>query len=152
MAFYQLLKGRHLHGGKTYDATDPAANIVESEKDLEAFAPGKFRRLPDSVGRQAGGFTEEDQPEENLRKSPPKKSPKVQAGKAQAEQDESGEVESELGFDVTEQFDLAEGSDLRVLQKGSWYYVVSADDPNSALNEKALKKDDVQDFLDEQDG
>lgn len=150
MAFYQLLKGRHLHGGKTYDATDPTANIVESEMDLEAFAPGKFRRLPDLVGRQAGGFTE-DQPEENLGKSPPKKS-KAQTSKAQVEQDESGEVESELGSDVTEQFDLAEGSDLRVLQKGSWYYVVSADDPNSPLNEKALKKDDVQDFLDEQDG
>lgn len=53
-------------------------------------------------------------------------------------------VQSKLGEDVTANYAKAQENGLIVLKKGQWHYIASADEPDTALNEKALHEGDVK--------
>lgn len=59
-----------------------------------------------------------------------------------------GEGSSSLGTDASSDFELADEYGYKVWKRrGGNYYVTSADDTETALNEKALKADDVDEFI-----
>lgn len=60
--------------------------------------------------------------------------------------------EIKMGKNVTDDFPLAETLGLLVFKKGAYYRVSDVDDPNMKLNEKGLKKDAVNTFLEEYEG
>jgi hypothetical protein len=52
-------------------------------------------------------------------------------------------VSSKLGEDVSEAYPEARKAGIVVLRAGSWYHVADAKDPETALNETGLRKDDL---------
>jgi hypothetical protein len=58
-----------------------------------------------------------------------------------------GKGRGALGDDVTKDFQSAKDADLKVFTKGGWHYVTEPDKTDVALNEKALKKAGVDEFI-----
>lgn len=125
-----------------------AGDTVESEFDLAKMWPTKFDLISGSAkqtdiptapsipapaktdGQEGKGGVE---PETTPPKSKKKKG------------DE--EKESAHGKDVTADFPSAKGVGFKIYEKGNWFTVVDAND-GEKMNEKALRKKDVQTFLD----
>lgn len=57
--------------------------------------------------------------------------------------------EAKFGSDVTDKFSTASDLGFLVLKKGNYYNIIDTDSPEETLNSKALKKKEVQDFLEE---
>lgn len=55
--------------------------------------------------------------------------------------------EAKIGKDVTDEYPNAEANGLKVFKKGGWYSVTDAKDTDEKLNDKGLKVDDVEEFL-----
>ena len=60
-------------------------------------------------------------------------------------------VKSLLGADVSVRFPTADRAGMKVFRKGTSYFVTKADNLETALNKKGLKKDDVEDFISDPD-
>lgn len=133
---FKVLVGKAQHGGKLYRKGD----VIDVDFDLVAkHGKGKFERIHEEEGFAA-----------------PQASPRQKAQKAAATEADSDDTaaatESTLGEDVTADFPEAAKQGLKVFRSGAWYHVATEDDPNTAVNEKALHKADVAKFVREFEG
>lgn len=117
---FKVNAGIHLQGGKEFKAGD----TLQSNYDLVALYPGKFSLI--AVAPQE---------EEESTPTPAPKQPVPAA------------TPSTFGADVTEDFSNAVEADLRVYRKVANFFVVDPSNPTVALNDKALKKAEVEKFI-----
>lgn len=139
---YQDLAGKNYKKG---DIVPHHANLVELfqnkfeevSSDAKAATPTTPVELPkakdDDPAKVDGAQKPEDKKSDEEEKAP------------LSHPDGAGR--GELGTDVTENFPEAKDADLKVFTKGGWHYVTEPDKTDKALNEKALKKDGVADFI-----
>ena len=154
MAVYQIKKGCGNFIGKpdakgnrtTYKALDR----IQSDEDLEIKWPGRFTLISASD------------------ELPVSKAPKIPVGKKvkkdkkttpEVEYNKDGtiykdmedpviktSVESEHGTDVSKDFPTAAKVELQVFEKSKWFTVVDPDN-GEVLNDKKLRRKNVEDFL-----
>jgi len=117
---FKIKRGTHYgRDGKVYKKGEK----VESTRDLVAvFSPGKFER--DFAAEQKAGIVTVSKP--NI---PPPVDKK-----------------SEYGKDVTSEFPTAETVEVMVFEDSKWYTIVDKAD-DSVLNEKKLRRKNVEPFL-----
>lgn len=120
---------------KTYKPGD----TVESEQDLCKVFPNKFERIPDEAPSSFSPSTEEQ------KAAVSKAAKKGAKGVAPPETEEP--EPNPLGRDVTKRFPTAQEEDFQVFADGGAFSVVEADDPTEALNDKPLKRKDVEPFI-----
>ncbi|MHA1170342.1 MAG: hypothetical protein ACTSRU_21145 [Candidatus Hodarchaeales archaeon] len=119
--------------GELVTITSKGGEIIELDNDqgdLCKMFPGKFEevKIPGTKSNQ-----------EDEEKPRPKK--KVVRRKKKS---------VSLGRDGTSKFSIAEEQDFKVFYKaGKGWFVTEADDPFVALNKKPLKKDEVEEFIEE---
>jgi hypothetical protein len=123
---------------EVYKASE--GRVIETEKDLVAMFPEKFERVK--------GFDDADTPEKTdvseaaeagaADIAPPAPTPVPEAP-----------VESPLGKDRTDKFSHAKENDFKVFSDGGAFYVTDVDDIEKALNDKPLKRQQVDSFVDE---
>ncbi len=98
--------------------------VFDTDLDLIQMFPNKFERV------QVGP---------DVPKPPESKKP------SKAEEDAS----NPLGRDVTKRFPKAAEEDFKVFADGGAFFVCESDDPTKALNDKPLKKAQVEKFVEE---
>lgn len=135
--------GQHVGNGKLYKPGD----VIETSRDLPTIfhgkdasgrnRPGKFEKVYEDLKDTGAKDTS------RIRKPniPPGVSPKQETKKVVDE-------ESVHGKDVTSEFPTAEKVGVKVFEKSRWFTVVDTQD-NSVLNEKKLRKKDVEPFLEQ---
>lgn len=133
MAKFRVMDSSHVENKRLYEKGD----VVETTRDLVAMFGPKFKRVSDAAIPTIA-------PPLNDQGTPPRI--ETPAGPDDVETEEEGIVTSPLGDDVTSQF-LIEGDKHLVFRKGAKYFVAYATDPNTALNEKGIKKAEVEDFI-----
>jgi len=122
-------------------------DVIESDTDLAKNWPDKFDRV--KVGPS------EDTPDEDeadIQAAAEEGAKDVTPPDEDEDEDFDDEEEEKvpLGKDVTEKFPRAEEEELKVFyKKGKGFFVTETEDPFTALNEKKLKKAQVEDFIDE---
>lgn len=112
--------------------------IIESDRDLVTMFPNKFERVDEINPAKPEKSDVQKAAEEGFKGVMPPADPP-------AEQEE----EEPLGRDVTHRFPLAEEEDFKVFAKGGAFFVVEADDPDVPLNDKPLKRKDVEQFVEQ---
>lgn len=146
---FKLLTGIHQDAsGKNYKAGDivpSTANLAEvfvhkfeevapSTTPSKPTAPVGLPPAPDADKAQVTGEQQPPAGDKSNEEEPPLSHP-------------DGTGRGELGKDVTADFVEAKDADLKVFTKGGWHYVTEPDKTDKALNEKALKKGEVADFI-----
>jgi len=146
-------------------------DIVESDQDLCKVFCNKFKRLYQEEIDEARLPDKPDIPKPELTNSPPSRrvtakgegeddslpgsSPKPESEENEEEgvdedfEDDTptkDETTTEHGIDVTSEFPTAAKVDLKVFKKGQWHTVIDPDD-GTVLNEKKMRADKVDDFL-----
>lgn len=120
-----------------------AGDVIESDKDLVAMFKGKFERV-DLIPPATEPTTptvpvipppSQEQPPKATKAEAPDKSP-VREG-----------APSVLGRNVTKRFPRAVEEDFVVYANGGAFFVCEADDPNTPLHDKPLKKATVTGFI-----
>lgn len=102
----------------TYRAAD--GHIFDTKLDLVKMFPNKFERVEVMTTEELAA------------------APKVKVGAAPAKPPTKDAPASKFGEDVTAKFKEAADEDLRVFRKGEDFTVVEAEEPDVALNDKAL--------------
>lgn len=125
MGLFRVRKGQHDHHGKIYTE----GQVVECDKDLTKIFRNKFEKVSEEA-INGGKITVTPSPE------PPKVPVK---GKKEKE-------EKKAEKDVTRHYKEAVDEGLKVVQKGTFFFVYEEDDP-TPLNEQGLAKKDVPAFL-----
>ncbi len=127
--------------------TYKSGDKVPSDEDLVTKWPGKF----ELVGR----YKEEDTPDapdfpsKSEKKSKSKKATKKEDIKTKSSKSpQKIPVVSKYGVDVTEDFPTAAKVKLQVFEKLKWFTVIDPDN-GEVLNEKKLRKRNVESFLEE---
>lgn len=142
---FEVLAGSHIEGSKEYNKGE----TVPCGRDLVAiFGDNKFKEVfPVAAPVEAPKKNDTQPPADTGAKSDAKSDDAPEGGdKGKLDHpDDTGR--SELGENVTKSFPKAVEADLQVFKKGVWHYVVDPADPAEALNEKALKADQVDGFL-----
>lgn len=155
---FELLKeaGSHIHtDGKTYKAGD----VIESNVNLENMFRGKFKKVYEAP-KIKSKVKQPDIPKKKPIISTPTKG-KGEGKKAKAtppanEPPPEPEVSkpitehkySEYGADVSAEFPLAERVELVICEQAHWYTVIDPED-NEVMNKTKLRKDAVNDFLEQ---
>jgi len=121
--------GDHYQNGKRYRAGD----IVESSLDLCVRFPAKFER----------DFAAEQKANTAPAVSKPNIPPPVDKG---GDKNKPSPLSTKYGEDVTSKFPTAEEVEVLVFEKSKWYTVVDKAD-GEVLNEKKLRRKDVEPFL-----
>jgi hypothetical protein len=130
MPKYKLIAGRLQTGGKTYSKGD----VVELSEDVfRKHGRGKLEKVEE-------GFAAPQQ----AAAKPARTATKDTAAASQES------VESSFGDDVTDEFEGAADAGLKVFGHNGWYHVVAADDPETPLNEKGMRRDVAESFVKEQ--
>ena len=165
--YFKLLPkaGNHSEGKGKNMVIYEAGQVFESDCDLAAMFPNKFVEVEglEAVGHaQAAAAPEEAKTDvqkaaeegakdlkppadpETSQEEPPKETPP--APEAPAAPAPAGEP---LGRNVTKRFQRAVEEDLQVFANGNEFFVVEADDPGRALNDKPLKRKDVLAFIED---
>ncbi len=136
--------GDHYQDGKCYKgpSTDGGkGDIVESSSDLSVMYPAKFERAYEAEQR-AGGIVSH-----NIPNIPVNVTPLTDEGEDKTEEQVSEPSLSSLyGEDVTAEFPTAKHIQAKVFEKSNWFTVLD-DEDNSVLNEKKLRRKDVEPFL-----
>jgi len=138
--------GSHVHhedGGKPFDINP--GDIVETDAPLKEMFPDKFELvegLPDTPPVP-------DPDDEDTPLVPPKDQPPVKerAKKKPAEKKPTKKSTSKPK-DVTDKFSHAKEEDFVVFAHKRGYWVAEADDLDTILNDKKLKKGEVDAFID----
>ena len=130
---FKVKKGTHYgRGGKVYKKGDS----VESSRDLASvFSKEKFER--DYAAEQKVGVAVVDKP--NI--------PLPVAEVKESKEDDVKEF-GEYGEDVTSEFPTADKVEVMVFGKSKWYTVVDKAD-GEVLNEKKLRRKEVEPFLEQ---
>lgn len=117
--------GHHDHLGTIYKKGD----VAETDHDFEKMFPGMYRKLPDAVVIMvpAPAAAEPEKAPTTPKPEAPKKS----------EADARGE-------EVTSAFDVQKG--VKVFKRGDLYHAYEGD-KLKALNDKGLKKTEVESFV-----
>ena len=167
MAKYKVDCGSYGRGGMVFKRGD----VVTCSEDLVKTFPNSFvkinsdEELPPAVSPE-DVFELDAGPDETLseksQESPvpadaevddsvPEKRKKTADSKAsQAPDKAKGKASKDIrGKDVTVRFPHAKDEDYLVFRRGSRFYVFDTDDPNKVLNEKSLKKAEVDGFVDQ---
>jgi len=134
---FKVKRGTHYRDGKVYKKGD----TMESPIDQVAIY-GKERFERDFEAEQKAGIVVID--------SKPNIPPPVGVGvdKDGDDAEITSPSLSEYGKDVTSEFPTAEEMSVTVFEKSKWFTVVDADD-NEVLNEKKLRRKDVEPFLEQ---
>jgi len=117
-----------------------SGEIIESDVDLSEKFPNKFEKV--LIAEIAPNIVQKavEKPVEDL--NPPKEDDDFN------EDPEEEEIREPLGKDVTSKIKIAIENDFKVFyKKGKGYFVAEADDEFIALNKKGLKKEKVEDFI-----
>ena len=143
---FKLKKDVASHRDENKKVYEPG-DTIESEHDLVRMWPTKFDLI--------SGLEQTDIPSAPSIPAPAKTD--GQKGKGGVEPETTPpkskkkkgdeEKESAHGKDVTADFPSAKGVGFKIYEKGNWFTVVDAND-GEKMNEKALRKKDVQTFLD----
>ena len=130
---FKVKRGTHYGAdGKAYKK----GALVESSRDLVAvFSKAKFER-DYAAEQKTDGTTANSKP--NI----PRSASKLKAKKSKKE------VSSEHGIDVTSEFPTATKVGVKVFEKSKWYTAVDEQD-DEVLNEKKLRRKDVESFLEQ---
>lgn len=145
----------------TYKSGD--GQIIESDSDLVARFPEKFERVVvggEAVVQDPSTPEEEKTPvqeaaEEGAKDVMPPEEPEVEEPEAEEpDEDEADEPEGKPvpkgAKDVTDKFPRAEEEELKVFyKKGKGFFVTEEEETSIALNEKRLKKAQVEEFIDD---
>jgi len=133
---YKLLSGTHVDKGSATEEEKKgqgprvyeAGEIVESTEELDKIFLNKFEK----VNGEGKG----------------KKKKKGEEGEEEEGAKEEGEP---LGDDVTEKFPEAKDAGLMVFKEGRHYFVATASDPTTALNddEELTTQEAVNDFIED---
>lgn len=152
---FQLLKGRHIENGVTYEARDRQKNIVESNDNLEKkFGPEKFRKVQaddfEDIQERARSAKKSKAPRKEAeagRDDPAEEAPaKASAPKsAKAAKAKKADLVEQYGNDVTDQFDYAEEAGVTVHSDGTKYTVL--DDGNPVNDEEITTKKALRKFV-----
>lgn len=144
--------------------TYKSGDVIETNVDLAKAFPEKFERvrvggetppLPENI-KKSPRLENIDTPKEeksDIQKAAEKGAKDVIPPAEEPEDEDDDEDDEEkvpLGKDVTEKFPGTEEEKLKVFyKKGKGFFVTTAADPFTALNEKKLKKAKVEIFIDE---
>lgn len=147
---FELIAGQHSNAHGNYVKGD----IVESHSDLEAKFVNKFRRRKDL---EVAAPTPVVAPKVDKKSAAPAPSPAAVADDDAGDEDDKTEADSDdappakatskLGENVTAEYPAAREAELLVLKSGKDYFVADTDQPDKALNKKAVKKDGVDAFI-----
>jgi len=132
--------GQHVEDGKVYKSGD----VIETERDLPTIFHGK-----DAKGRNRDGKFErvhEDLKDTGKKDTSRVQRPNIPPGVSPKQETKVADEESVHGKDVTSEFPTAEKVDVKVFEKSRWFTVVDMQD-NSVLNEKKLRRKEVEPFL-----
>lgn len=134
--------GHHVEDGKIYKSGD----IIETERDLPTIFHGK-----DAKGRNRSGKFE--RVHENLKDTGTKDTSRIQRpnippGVSPKQKTKVANKESAHGEDVTSEFPTAEKVEVKVFEKSRWFTVIDTQD-DSILNEKKLRRKEVELFLEQ---
>ncbi len=150
--FFRVMGGSHVQDGKKYKKGD----LVETSLDLCSMFRGKFKRvykeelaeLKDQGVEYVGADNKPDIPKpEDVKPVETSTSEKTET-KQDTSTQEPVKPTSEHGKDVTSEFPTADKAGLLVFEKSKWYTVVDKAD-NQVLNEKKLRKAEVEDFVEQ---
>lgn len=154
--YFKLLPkaGSHAEKGPSKKAVIYKAsegNVIETENDLVKMFPGKFERV-EVTGSPVRPIVEAKV--KAPAPAPATTQPSVPASSKKAKDAketkavEEVSVESKLGRDVTKRFPHALEEDFKVFSTGGEFFVTEADEIDKALNDKPLKKGQVEAFVD----
>jgi len=139
MAKFRLLAGIHVMQGRVYGKDE----IICTSELLDEMFKNKFEKVHDSTPI-AKAIVSNIAP-------PAAKAPVVDA--PQVDEDDAGEVAPPDGDDVTADFQQAVDQDFKVFRRKegrkSLYYVYDADDLSKPLNDKGVKKGEVDGVIEE---
>lgn len=145
--------GPHVEDGQVYQP----GQLVPSKLDLASLFPHKFDAA-DAVGAVdpvadaalGNAAPQVDEGRDDTTGDTDITNAQVpQVVEEETEADVDLEASSSLGANVTAGFPDAIAAGCLVFKKGSWYYIASADDKETAINDKGLRKDAVGAFIDE---
>lgn len=143
MPKYKLIGGTHSHGGKTWKKGDTLELTEEQAKKLR----GKLA-LVEGAGNGGGEFQAPKQPAKGAKASPSTKD--AAAGQGKEGQADANFDASELGEEVTQDFDGATDAGLRVFKNGGWYHVTKTDGGEAAG--RAMREAEAREFIDSYEG
>lgn len=140
---FLLLEARHAHPGEGTNVGKifKKGEIVESEHDLVALFPNKFREhnlVPASQAIDAAELAE-FRAWKDAKKAPPAPTEEAPPTEEKGTTPPKEAVSSTLGEDVTSEFKAAIDAGMLVFKHEDMYFVTETDDPNKALNEKPLE-------------
>ena len=118
-----------------------AGDIVESAQDLVMMFPNKFQLVEDEEV-QTPSFNPSKEQKAAVAEAAKKGGVEVSAP-------EEEEDSNPLGRNVTKRFPLAKEQDFLVFSEGGAFHVTEADDPKDPLNDKPLKRKDVEGFIEQ---
>lgn len=118
-----------------------AGDVVESDINLKEMFPGKFEEWVEEIP----SLKPTKEQKEAVQKAAEKGAEEI-ASKPESKPETKTEPRS-LGRDVTSRFPLAEEQDCLVFADGGAFNVVEKDDPTMVLNDKPLKRKDVEPFI-----
>jgi hypothetical protein len=146
---FRVDAGSHVEGGKAFYKGGPNGDVVETDKQLDQMFANKFTRLSDVAPKFKGGKKTKEAAREPDEDEPPpgEVNPEGDPSYDNAKMTGVEATTSKLGENVTDEFDDAKEAGLCVFSNGQNYFVADPDDPNSALNEKTLKKFNVTPFV-----
>lgn len=129
---FRVLAGRHTANKVVYAKDD----IVESDRDLVAlFGDNKFKREIELEMKQDKTSPADSKAET----TEPPKSTKPKSKSTQPKPK-----------DVTKDYPLAADNGLLVTKIGRKYFVADEEDPDTPLNDKGLKLNEVEGFIEDQ--
>jgi hypothetical protein len=138
-------------------AEDEARSIPEREDpgaELEGEGrPTTMDAMSDEEDDEEEDEKDLDEEEDDSEEAPAKKAAKRAADEEDEEEDDESpekSLESELGEDVSEDYPDAGKASLLVLKKGRNFFIAKEDDPDTALNKKALKSTEIKSFIKDQ--
>ena len=141
--------GPHSHqepGEEPFDVKP--GDIVDTDAPLDRMFPDKFVPVEGLPPTPAVDPDEEETPIK-VKEQPAVKEPAKKATEKKDKKKSTKKPPKAKPFkDVTEKFSHAKEEDFKVFTKDRGYWVAEADDPNTILNEKKLKKGEVDGFID----
>ena len=135
MLFKLIGKGAHVELGVRYAQGDK----IESKNPLDKLFRNKFKRIDGELGDVP---ETPDIPTPNI--PTPDRDGEVETKTSPSK---SGKKKNPHGERVRNVFKRTKANGVRVYVKSGWYTVTDKSD-NSALNDKKLREDDVQEFID----